>query len=79
MDVNQQRNHDARPDPPRVADDVRQQLAESLQLRQEAENKAIRADRSASEMARVLRRIAEAMDRNPNSWDELFEGDGTRR
>lgn len=56
-----------------IADEVRTQLAESQKLRAEAEKKVERAEATAGEMSKILRRIAAAMDDNPRSWDELFE------
>jgi len=69
MDEKPQRTHDA---PPEISPETKEQLAVSSQLRAEAEVKIVRAERSASEMAGMLRRLAEAIDRNPTSWDELF-------
>lgn len=67
------RNGVAIPEP--VTDEaVAAQLQESRRLVAEAEVKHQRADQTASEMARILRRIAAAMERNPNSWDDLFDG-----
>lgn len=62
----------APPDPSAVSEDVHIQLAESQELRKAAEEKVVRAEQTAGEMSRVLRRIAEAMDRNPQTWDDLF-------
>jgi len=41
-------------------------------VRDEVEVKRQRAEETAGEMSRILRRIAEAIDRNPQSWDSLF-------
>lgn len=55
-------------------EEIHAQLRESRRLREEAEGKSERADQTAGEMAKILRRIAAAMDRNPQSWDDLFDG-----
>lgn len=60
----------ARSDP--TAEEVAEQLRRSLALREEAEAKHEKAEETATEMSRVLRRIASAIDRNPQSWDALF-------
>lgn len=53
-------------------EDMEPQLEESRRIRMEIEDKLSRADETAGEMARMLRRIAAAIDRNPRTWDELF-------
>lgn len=66
------RSATAAPEP--ITDEaVAAQLQISRQLVAEAEVTHQRAEESASEMARVLRRIAAAMERNPQSWDDLFD------
>lgn len=71
MADNKPSNNDVTPRP--LADEeLEEQLVESRKLRKEAEVKVKRADQTASEMSTVLKRIADAMDRNPQSWDALF-------
>lgn len=60
-------------------DTLTRQLEHSRHLRQEAERTMERAEETTGEMAGVLRRIAEAMDRNPRSWDELFRSNRRER
>lgn len=55
-----------------IAEEVRNQLAESQKLRAEAEAKVDRAEATASEMSKILRRIARAIDDNPQTWDALL-------
>jgi hypothetical protein len=55
-----------------VSPETTQQLAESAEIRGDAEVKRQRAEETASEMSRILRRLAEAIDRNPQSWDALL-------
>jgi len=57
-----------------TAEEVAAALRRSLALREEAEARHERAEETAGEMSRVLKRIAEAIDRNPQSWDALFDG-----
>jgi hypothetical protein len=57
---------------PLADEELEAQLVESRNLRKEAEGKVKRAEETAVDMSRILRRIAEAMDRNPQSWDALF-------
>ena len=52
--------------------EVADQLQHSRSVRDEVEVKRQRAEETAGEMSRILRRIAEAIDRNPQSWDSLF-------
>lgn len=59
---------------PPTDDELAEQLRVSRAVRADAEAKRERADETAGEMSRVLRRIAAAMDRNPQSWDALFDG-----
>lgn len=59
---------------PVTAEEVAAALEQSRRLRQEAEVKVEEAEKTVGEMSRVLRRIAAAMERNPRSWDELFDG-----
>jgi uncharacterized membrane protein len=53
-------------------EDLDAQLAESRKLREHATQVTERADKTASEMSSVLRRLALALDRNPQTWDALF-------
>lgn len=58
------------------ADDaVEAQLQESRRTRADVEVRRLRADTVANDMARVLRRIATAMENNPKTWDDLFGED----
>lgn len=61
------------------ADDLAAQLERSRALQEEARAKSARADQTVSEMTSVLRRIAEAMDRNPTNWDDLFRSSRRER
>lgn len=61
----------------RADEDLDAQLRESKQLQEEAQKRVERVDEKVSEMTRMLRRIANAIDRNPDSWDKLFS-DGAR-
>lgn len=58
------------PDVPDV--ELHQQLADSRLMRAEAEQKLERADATASEVANIFRRLAAAIDRNPQTWDALL-------
>jgi hypothetical protein len=57
---------------PPTAEEVAEQLRRAQAVRQEAEGKIERAEATASEMSRILKRLASAIDRNPQSWDELL-------
>jgi hypothetical protein len=57
---------------PLADEELEAQLVESRKLREQANVKVKRAEETAVDMSRILRRIAEAMDRNPQSWDALF-------
>lgn len=57
-------------------EELEEQLRESKRRQHEAHQVIERADETASEMAKVLRRLAAAIDRNPQSWDSLFQGKG---
>jgi hypothetical protein len=54
------------------AEEVAEALRQSQLLREEAGRVQQRAESTASEMSRVLRKLAAAIDRNPQSWDSLF-------
>jgi hypothetical protein len=54
---------------------VEAQLQESRRTRADIEMKRLRADTVANDMARVLRRIAAAVEKNPQTWDDLFGED----
>jgi hypothetical protein len=58
--------------PPETNAELRTQLTDSKHLREEAEGKLVKAELQVKEMSGVLRRIAQAMESNPQSWDELF-------
>ncbi len=73
MAESQHRSLVVAPDEPAISEDVQRQLEESKAIREDAESKHVRAEQTAGEMSKVLRRIAEAMDRNPKSWDDLFD------
>jgi hypothetical protein len=66
------------PPKPLADEELEAQLTTSRKLREEADVVVKRAEETASDMSRILRRIASAMDRNPQSWDALFNG-GRRR
>lgn len=70
MDESQKQNA-VLPEPPSDKE-LAEQLERSRQLVAEAEIKHQRADDTVSDMAKTLRRIAAAMNRNPESWDDLF-------
>lgn len=67
-------NGDAAPSVIVDEQDVEQQLIESRRIREEATATTERADVAIGEMSRILRRIAGAIERNPQSWDDLFDG-----
>lgn len=66
--------NDAAPPRPATDDEVSSILADSQKKRDEAHQVVQRADDTAADMSRILRRIAKAMDSNPTSWDTLFRG-----
>jgi hypothetical protein len=61
-----------------IGQEVRKQLDESRKIRADAEGTLDRAEATASEMSKVLRKIAAALDRNPQTWDDLFGASGKR-
>jgi hypothetical protein len=64
---------------PLADEELEAQLVESRNLRREAEVKVKRAEETVVDMSRILRRIAAAMDRNPQTWDSLFDGEQQRK
>ena len=62
------------PSPTVTDEQVDSALQISQRVRDEAEPKIERAEVPASEVSGLLRRLSEAMDRNPRSWDDLFTG-----
>lgn len=65
-------SHDAETPKTPTSEEVAAQLEASFHVKREGEIKAVRAEETAGDMSRILKRIAEAMDRNPTSWDALF-------
>jgi type II secretory pathway component PulF len=59
---------------PSAGTELTEQLAHSKRVQEEALGKIVKVDEQVGEMAKILRKIASAMDRNPTSWDELFLG-----
>lgn len=77
MAANQRPNPDVPPDPAdattiTVTEEVRTQIDESRILRKDANEKVAKAEESVSEMTNILRRIAQVIDSNPHTWDDLF-------
>lgn len=72
-----ERTHSGGGQPKPPPEEVEVVLAASKQKKDEAERVIKRNEESTVDMSRVLRRIAFAMESNPQSWDELFRGRGS--
>jgi hypothetical protein len=58
---------------------IEEQLRESRKVREEAHVKIQQAEETATIMSKALRRITEAIDKNPQGWDSLFLDNGENR
>lgn len=67
------------PDPVAPDEDVSAVLSEAKQARKTAEQSAQRAETQVQAAVGVLRRIAEALERNPTTWDDLLGADRRER
>ena len=62
--------------PTTIVPDVGETIHRSRLARTEADQKIERAERTVDEVTGMLRRLAAAIDRNPQTWDDLL---GPRR
>lgn len=69
-------NHVVLPEGP-SPEEVATTLKQSDVVKQDAEQKRQRAEDSATEAANILRRLVAALDRNPQTWDQLFGNGGS--